>query len=487
MISHPQIFRSSAIIGGASAINIAVGIIKVKALAVLFGAAGIGLLGLYQNILSISSTIAGGGINNSGVRQLAVSVDDAALFATIRRALWLTSLVLGLIGMTILWLFRETVSALVFGDIEYAEDVGWLGLGILLTLIANSQTALLQGLRRIGDMAWVTVQGSVIGAIAGLLVVWMLGRDGVLWFVLVSPAASVLAALRCVSRLPNSRERWDWRAINHQWRALLTLGIPLMTAGLLALVTQLFARSLIQQKLGLEASGHFQAAWAISMTYISFALGAMAADYYPRLSAAIHDHERAKNLVNEQTEVALLLAGPVLLAMITLSPLVIAVLYAQSFTPASEMLRWQMLGDIFKIMSWPMGFVIMALGRGGLFIVTQVTWNLVYLLFIWFGLDKMGILAAGIGYCVSYAVSLVVTWIMVMRLINFSAKTQNVLFFAALILAVGLILPVVYYVPHMAYVVGVLITIPFGIYSVYRINHMLNLGAWLRPKIGRPQ
>jgi len=146
-----------------------------------------------------------------------------------------------------------------------------------------------------------------------------------------------------------------------------------------------------------------------------------------------------------------------------------------------------MLGDIFKIMSWPMGFVIMALGRGGLFIVTQVTWNLVYLLFIWFGLDKMGILAAGIGYCVSYAVSLVVTWIMVMRLINFSAKTQNVLFFAALILAVGLILPVVYYVPHMAYVVGVLITIPFGIYSVYRINHMLNLGAWLRQKIGRPQ
>ena len=48
--SHRQIFRSSAIVGGASVINMAIGIIKVKVLAVLLGPAGVGLMGLYQTI-----------------------------------------------------------------------------------------------------------------------------------------------------------------------------------------------------------------------------------------------------------------------------------------------------------------------------------------------------------------------------------------------------------------------------------------------------
>ena len=46
----------------------------------------------------------------------------------------------------------------------------------------------------------------------------------------------------------------------------------------------------------------------------------MGTDYYPRLTATIHDPVATNRLVNEQTEVALLLAGPVLLAMLALAP-----------------------------------------------------------------------------------------------------------------------------------------------------------------------
>ena len=69
---------------------------------------------------------------------------------------------------------------------------------------------------------------------------------------------------------------------------------------------------MIQQKLSAESLGYFQAAWAISMTYIGFVLSAMGTDYYPRLTQTIHDRIKVNRLVNEQTEVAILLAGPVL-------------------------------------------------------------------------------------------------------------------------------------------------------------------------------
>ena len=116
MTSHRQIYRSSAIIGGATVINIVIGIVKVKVLAVLLGPAGVGLMGLYQNIIGLASTLAGCGLDSSGVRQLAASADEEATLAIVRRALWRANLVLGLAGMALLWLLREPVAVWVFGD-----------------------------------------------------------------------------------------------------------------------------------------------------------------------------------------------------------------------------------------------------------------------------------------------------------------------------------------------------------------------------------
>ena len=170
--SYRDILRSSSIIGGASVINIIIGIVKVKVLAVLLGPAGVGLMGLYQNIMGMGATLAGCGIGSSGVRQLAASAGEASTLAIVRRTLWLSNLILGLAGMAVLWSLREPVALWVFGDTAHASEVGWLGLGVLLTLIAGSQTALLQGLRRIGDLARVSIISAFSGAALGILLVY---------------------------------------------------------------------------------------------------------------------------------------------------------------------------------------------------------------------------------------------------------------------------------------------------------------------------
>ena len=105
------------------------------------------------------------------------------------------------------------------------------------------------------------------------------------------------------------------------------------------------------------------------MTYLGFVLGAMGTDYYPRLSACIHDPAAACRLVNEQTEVALLLTAPALIALLAVSPWLIPLLYTAEFAPAVGILHFQLLGDLLKVMSWPLGFVILAAGAGRTFIL----------------------------------------------------------------------------------------------------------------------
>ena len=85
----------------------------------------------------------------------------------------------------------------------------------------------------------------------------------------------------------------------------------------------------------------------------------------------MHDKTATIHLINHQTEIALLLAGPVFLAMMALAPWVIRLLYTASFLPAVEVLRWQILSDVLKIAAWCLGFLFLALGDGKTFLWTK--------------------------------------------------------------------------------------------------------------------
>src|SRR5215471_6733544 len=77
--TYGQILKSSVLIGGSSVLNIGIGIVRTKAMAVLLGPAGFGLMSLYGSIADLAVSIASMGVNSSGVRQIAeaaASSDD---------------------------------------------------------------------------------------------------------------------------------------------------------------------------------------------------------------------------------------------------------------------------------------------------------------------------------------------------------------------------------------------------------------------------
>ena len=51
--SYGQILKSSALIGGSTAINMAFGVIRTKAMAVILGAGGFGYFGIFSSIADV--------------------------------------------------------------------------------------------------------------------------------------------------------------------------------------------------------------------------------------------------------------------------------------------------------------------------------------------------------------------------------------------------------------------------------------------------
>ncbi|WP_432817035.1 O-antigen translocase [Sulfitobacter sp. JB4-11] len=404
------LIQSMLIIGSTQLINIALSILRQKLVAVLLGPAGIGLLGIFSNFQGMGSQAAGLGMSSSGVREIASARKDPETLGRVRFVLLIAHLVQGTAAVIVVWVFREPIATALFGAPQYAMEVGLVGVSILIGLVAAAHTALLQGLRQIGDLGRVTVIGAFASTIVGLLAIWLFEEAGLVWFILAQPLFNLLAARYYVARLNVSKEhRPSLRAIPGIWLPMARLGFAFMLAGLATSGTLLIVRGHIAQTLGLDAAGQFAAAWGITMVYVGFLLSAMSADYYPRLTEVIQDKRSATTLMNDQSQLGLAIGGPVLLLLIGWAPWVIALLYSEEFAPAVELLQWQSIGNVFKLASWPLSFSVVAAAKAKTFFSLELTFNIVFLAFVYFYLADFGLIVTAIaflaGYMVYFAVS----------------------------------------------------------------------------------
>jgi len=472
--------RSSSIVGGASVVNILVGVLRTKVAAILLGPAGVGLIGLLQSLMAAGSVMSALGFGTVGTRQIAEAVgdDSAQAVAAARRALFWGTLGLALIGASAFWLLRHVLAEKVLGDSGLTGAVGWLAVGVALTVAAGSQGALLNGLRRIGDIARVRVLSALLSTALGITALLLWGEKGIVPFIISVPLASFVLGHWFVSRLPGvSGPPTRLPKLVEQWKTLTRLGSAFMMAGVTVAIGQLAVRSIVQRQLGAEALGHFQAAWTISMTYIGFVLQAMGTDYYPRLTVAIRDRAAANRLVNEQSEVALLLAGPVFLAMLGLAPWIIELLYSNQFGEATPVLRWQVLGDILKVASWPMGFIILAAGDGRTFLLTESSAIVVFVVLTWVGLPMLGIEAAGIAFVGMYLFLLPIVFLLARRRTGFAWQRSVYVQFVLLIGMALIVFLAALWSKWLGAGFGVIAAAALGLHGLARLGHMANLGG----------
>lgn len=459
------LIRSMLVIGSAQVVNIFLSIIRMKVLAVLLGPAGIGLFGIYNNFQQMVGNAASLGMGSSGVRQIAGAKGDAETLNRVSRVLLAANFVQGTLAMIAVWLFREPLSIWLTGGVTLANEIGLIGVAVLLMLLASAHTTILQGLRRIGDLGRVTVFGALAATFTGLLAVWWLGRAGLIWFLVVQPLTNLFAALFFMHGLPQLKQRQSI-GLNEMWstwKPMARLGSAFMIGGLATTATLLIVRAAVTRELGLDAAGYFAAAWGITMTYVGFLLGAMGADYYPRLTEVIHDRVAANRLMNDQAQLSLAIGGPVLLLLIGWSPWLITVLYASDFGPAATLLQWQTVGNVFKLASWAMSFAIVAGAHARIYFLMELSFNLVFLTLIWVLLPIVGLDITGIAFLLGYIVYFFTVYLLVKNLRRFKWQTLSLeLLGAQVLLATGL-LTVSLRAPDVGLIFSPLIAIMTGV------------------------
>lgn len=402
--SYAQILRSSVLIGGAAALTLAIGMVRIKALALLIGPAGIGLLGVFSSIFELARSVAQVGISASGVRQIAEAVASedvqriARTVTVVRRA----AFGLGLLGTLGLAVLAREVSYSTFGSTEHAESIAWLSLAVFFRLVADAQACLFQGLRRIADLAQIGVFGALAGAVASIILAAALGEAGVVPGLVAAAAVSTLISWRYASALKVESAPMTGAQFRDEAAALLKLGLAFMGSALLMAGAAFAVRAIVLRQIGVDAAGLYHAAWTLGGMYVGFILQAMGTDFYPRLVGVIKAPQECTRVVNEQAGVSLLLAGPGVIATLVFAAPVLTAFYSADFAAAESTLRWFCLGMALRVISWPMGYIIVARNQRLVFFSTELAWTVVNVGLSWACIERFGLVGAGMAFFGSY-------------------------------------------------------------------------------------
>jgi antigen flippase len=426
--SYGQVIKSSTLVGGSTMVTVGLSMVRTKVLAHLLGTAGMGLFGNYDTICNLVRTVAGMGINVSGVRQIAdaVGTGDQQKIARTVTSLRRVALFTGMLGGLLLLIFCQPVSRWMFKDGEHARWVALLALAVILADISAGQTALIQGMRRISDLARLNIWGAVYSTVFSIPIIYFYGEAGVVPSLICVAAMTILTSWWYARKVKVEPVSLTKKELLGETGGLLKMGVVFMASGFMTMGAAFAVRAILTWRIGLDASGLYQSAWALGGVYLGYILQAMGADFFPRLTASARDNTESNRLVNEQVEVGLLVAGPGVLAMLALAPLVLTIFYSAKFGEAEDLLRWICMGMLLRVVSWPMGFLLMARGERKLYFCSELVSNALYIGLIWAGVTKFGLKGAGMAFFGSYLLYTGGMYLIVQRLSGFRWSPINI-------------------------------------------------------------
>lgn len=484
--SYRQIFKATSIFGGVQVFNILVGIIRVKFVAVLLGAKGVGVIGLLNSPLQLIITVTGLGITFSAVRDISAANgtgDKSSVSKTIRvlrHWVWLT----GLFGAVVTVVFAPQLSLWSFGNKEYTWAFIWLSITILLQAISKGQSAILQGTRRLREMAKAGVIGSLLGLVTSIPLYYFYGIGGIVPALIVTSITGLILSWYFSRRVPVEKVKLTSNEYTRQGMGMVKLGISMTVAGFIASLSSYILNAFISNNAGVEQVGLYNAGWGVVGQYTAIIFAAMATDYFPRLAAVQADNMKVRNLVNQQIEAALLIVTPLLILLIVGMPLVVRILYTPEFLPVVMFTVLTLAGIPFKTISWAMGYVYLAKGDGKLFMIMEIVSGAVILasnliLYYFFGLNGLGI-----SFIITYILGVVFSYYVVRKKYDFRMPKkftgQFSLLFLFMIMALG---TVFIQVDLYRYLAGCLICISSGLYSLYKLSGLMDLKSLVSEKL----
>lgn len=426
MTNYRQIFKSTGLLGSVQVLYILVAVIRNKLAAILIGPAGMGLADLYSRTLELigSSTNMGFGLSSVKVLSEIYQKEEEEKDHTAENALTGTTasarpqysdevlkqvclirtwvLLLAVFGALICLVLSPLISQMAMGNKEHTLQFCLLAPTVAFSTAVLGEISILKATRKLKLLA----RASAYSALSTLLIsaplyyVW--GMKGIVPVLVLTAASMFVFNLREATRFFPYRLGFFKRKYLEKGYPMIRLGIAYVLAGVMTSGAELFIRAfLARTENGWQNIAFYAAGFTLIVSYARLIFVAMDADYFPRLTAVIHNRREMNVTINRQINTLIVLMGPFLMMFCLALPLIIRILYTTEFLVIIPMVLCAAPYMFFKAIYTPIAYITLANGSSVLYMIMEFTYDIIFCLLVVLGFHFYGLLGAGVALSIA--------------------------------------------------------------------------------------
>ena len=397
-----HVLKYISLFGGVQGLNVLIGVIRNKIVALLLGPQGVGLISLFNSSIRLVSDSTNFGIAISAVRNLSSDYDngeDERLQADIRIVRsW--SLLTAVLGMVVCIALSPLLSHYSFSWNGYTFDFILLSPIIALTAITNGEMAILKAVRRLRQLAELSVYNVLGTSLLTIPLYYFFGERAIVPSLLLAAVVQVVLTLSASWRLYPFKLSFS-RSDLGAGLGMIRLGVAFVLAGVLGSGADFIIRSYLSHAGNLQAVGLYNAGFMVTMTYGGMVFHAMETDFFPRLSGVKNLGGEFNKIVNRQIEASTMIISPLLVAMTVGLPILLPLLFSHAFLPVIDLMRGSILAMYLRAMPLPMEYIALSRGDSRHYLLQEAVAALLLVVAVITGFHFGGLTATGYALTVA--------------------------------------------------------------------------------------
>ncbi|MCG3713219.1 O-antigen translocase [Aliarcobacter butzleri] len=377
-----------------------------KVVAIYAGPTGLALIGQLKDFVTMLTNISNGAITQGIVKY-------TAEYQTIeeKQKIFSTSIIISLISSfivaVVLFGFSGYLSELILKDIQYSSVFLVFGSTIFLFALNTVLISILNGQKEIKKYVLVNIVNSIVALILTSLLVVKFNIQGALYALVINQSIVFFVTLMFV--LKSSWFKWEYFKQGVDKDSLVKLSkysLMAITSATAAPVSFLIIRNHIGENLGWDSAGYWQGIWYISSMYLMVVTTSLSVYYLPRLSE-IQDKTELKKEIFNGYKILIPIVVFMSLVIFLLKEYVILIAFSKEFMPMMELFKWQLIGDIIKISSWLLAYLMLAKAMTKTFISTEILFSFLFVILSILFIKSFGLVGITYAFSLNYLLYLI--------------------------------------------------------------------------------
>jgi O-antigen/teichoic acid export membrane protein len=295
-----------------------------------------------------------------------------------------------------------------FNNYEYVNVIRIFGCTVLFYSLNSLVISVLNGRKEIRKYTAVNLITSVVGLVLTLFLVYYFGIKGALYALVLSQSLVFFISISMVIKAKWLKWEYFKEKLSVKYAKLLShYSLMAIVSSLTVPVAQIIIRNLLIDSHGINAAGTWQGMIRISDGYLYVVTTSISTYYLPKLASLQLVSDIRKEIYKGfKFFMPIVFASCIIVYLLRF--FIIRTLYTVDFLPMDTLFLPQLAGDIFKIASWILSYLMLAKAMTKTFIATEIIFSTLYVSMAIYAVNIWGVKGASIAFAVNYFLYLVV-------------------------------------------------------------------------------